>query len=196
MKGDPDGDLVRQAQAGSKAAFGKLVDRYYEMVYAVAYGILNHHEEARDAAQEALLKAFREIERFQGQSKFKTWLYRITVNAAIDQIRRRRPVEPIEMGGGEGEEEPRGHVVSDRAPGPREQASRAELGRLIREALEHLSPEHRAVLILREWEGLSYEEIAETLGIEMGTVMSRLFYAKKKLGEILGPKIRGEGEKP
>src|SRR3990167_8893685 len=93
---DPDQDFVGQASGGNKTAFGKLVQRHYEMVYAVTYGVLGSREEALDVTQEVFIKVFREIGNFKGQSKFKTWLYRIAVNAAIDATRRRRPEEPIE----------------------------------------------------------------------------------------------------
>ena len=178
---DPDRDLIEQSSAGSKAAFGKLVEKHYEMVYAVAYGILGNREAALDAAQEAFLKAFREIKEFKGQAKFKTWLYRIVVNAAIDMCRRKRPEEPLEEGA----------LFEAKIRSPREEASREEMRSLVRKALDFLNPEHRTVLILREWHEMSYEEIAETLQIEMGTVMSRLFYARKKLGEIIGLELKG-----
>src|SRR3989338_56614 len=93
---DPDRALIDKAMRGNKTAFGKLVQKYYEMVYAVDYGVLSRREEALDTAQEVFIKAFREIENFKGESKFKTWLYRITINTAIDATRRRRPEEPID----------------------------------------------------------------------------------------------------
>jgi RNA polymerase sigma-70 factor (ECF subfamily) len=188
---DPDGLLIRRSQAGNKVAFGKLASRYYEMVYAVVYGVLHHYETARDVTQEVFLKVFREISHFEGKSKFKTWLYRVAVNAALDEVRRKRPVESLDTTDAGQEEEEHTVVVADKAAGPRELATGAELQKLVGQALEQLSEEHRAVLVLREWQGLSYEEIAEALGIELGTVMSRLHYARKKLGEILKP-IRKE----
>lgn len=181
MKHDPDQDLVEQAKGGDKAAFGKLVQKHYEMVYAVAYGVLGNREEALDATQEVFIKVFREIGKFQGQSKFKTWLYRVSINSAIDACRRRRPTEPIEEGA----------VFETQSPSPREQASQEEVHELVRKALGLLNPEHRAVLVLREWHELSYEEIAQTLQLEIGTVMSRLFYARKKLAELIGTKLKG-----
>ena len=182
---DPDSDLVKQADSGNKQAFGELVNHYYQMVYAVAYGILNHHEAARDVAQEVFLKAFREIKKFQGRSKFKTWLYRIAVNAAIDQGRRRRPMESLDATDVSDEEDKPPVIIVDNHPGPREMASQSELRANIESALSELSPDHRAVLVMREWQELSYEEIADMLGVQIGTVMSRLFYARKKLAEVL-----------
>ena len=177
---DPDQGLVAQASAGDKAAFGKLVEKHYEMVYAVTYGVVGNREEALDVTQDVFIKVFRQIGDFRGQSKFKTWLYRISINSAIDACRRRRPEGPIEEGA----------LFESKIPGPREEASREETRKLVEKALESLNPEHRAVLVLREWQELSYEEIAEALQIEMGTVMSRLFYARKRLAEIIGLKFK------
>ncbi len=185
---DPDKELVAQAKAGNKDSFGKLVERYYEMVYAVSYGVLNHHELAKDTAQEVFFKTFRDIGQFEGASKFKTWLYRITVNAAIDQGRKRRPVESLDATDSSDDEDRPPLIITDPSPGPRDRAYQSELKDRLEKALEELSPDHRAVLFLREWQELSYDEIAESLGIQIGTVMSRLFYARKKMAEILETK--------
>lgn len=177
MRDDPDFDLVLQAQSGDQAAFGALCRKYYNMVYAVAYGVLGRREESQDVTQDVLIKVQRDIVKFKGDSKFKTWLYRVTVNASIDSVRRRKNTEPIENIDG---------LLSSNAPDPRRLASQAELKERMQKALAKLSAEHRAVLILREWENLSYEEIAETLQLEAGTVMSRIFYARKALAKVLG----------
>ena len=186
---DPDGNLVERSQKGDKVAFGKLVDRYYEMVYAVAYGVLHHREKARDVTQEVFLKVFHEIIRFEGKAKFKTWLYRVTVNAALDEGRKKKYTESLDATDASQEDDERPVVIVDSGAGPREEAAHQELRELLDHALAQLSPEHRAVLVLREWQGLSYEEIAESLGIELGTVMSRIHYARKKLGDILRGKL-------
>ena len=158
------------------------------MVYAVAFGVLNNREAARDAAQEAFIKAYREIVNFHGDSKFKTWLYRVTVNAAIDEARKRKPLQSLDAPREDDEGGPPEMALPDTSPGAREHVYQGELRDWISAAIELLSPEHRAVLVLREFQELSYEEIAETLGLQMGTVMSRLFYARKKLAQILsGP---------
>ncbi len=187
---DPDIEFIRRAKAGSKADFGKLVNHYYEMVYAVVFGIVRHHESARDVAQEVFIKAYRDIQNFAGQSKFKTWIYRIAVNAAIDHTRARRPMESLDATDASDEEDRPALVIPDKSRGTRDKLSQKELRALLDQAIEKLSPEHRAVVVLREWEELSYEEIAEMLGIQIGTVMSRLFYARKKLAEILGQEVK------
>lgn len=164
------------------------MNRHYEMVYALAYGVLHEREAARDTAQEVFLKVFHELGKFEGRSKFKTWLHRVAVNAALDIARKRRPEESLDRTE-EDDDRPQ-RVITETGPGARELASRGETRELVGKAVAKLSPDHRAVLVLREWEGLSYEEIAETLGIEIGTVMSRIFYARKKLEEILKVKTQ------
>jgi RNA polymerase sigma-70 factor, ECF subfamily len=187
---DPDSDHIKEAKAGNKAAFGKLVDRYYDMVYAVAFGILSSREAALDTAQEVFIKAYKEIGNFEGKSKFKTWVYRIAVNAAIDEGRKRRPSQSLDATDASDDDDRPAVIITDHKPGPRDKAAQKELRVLLDKAIQELSPEHRAVIVLREWEELSYEDIAEMLGIQMGTVMSRLFYARKKLGEILSDRMQ------
>jgi len=182
---DPDLEAVEKAKQGDKRAFSKLVDQYYEMVYAVCVGVLQLREPARDTAQEVFLKVYQEISHFKGGSKFKTWLYRIAMNAAIDAVRRRKRQVSLDATDASEDDEQAPVIIPDSGPGPREDAAGEEMKKLMKLALEQLSPEHRAVLVLREWEDLSYEEIAETLQIEIGTVMSRIFYARKKMGEAL-----------
>jgi len=182
---DPDQELVRRAQHGDKNAYGDLVTNYYKMVYGICYGVLMNREAARDTAQDIFLKVYREIKRFKGQSKFKTWLYRVAMNGAIDQARKKKPQISLDAPLRQADEESRPMSLPDEGPGPREEAAREELRHAVREALKELSEDHRAILLLREWQNLSYEEIAESLNLETGTVMSRLHYARKKLAEIL-----------
>lgn len=182
---DQDLQWVRKAQGGDKAAYGHLVNRYYEMVLAVSFGVLRERESSRDVTQDVFLKVFREIGKFREESRFKTWLYRVAMNAAIDEARKRRPQVSLDQTDASEDMEKMPFVLPDRSPGPREEVSAKERRSRVVKAIDKLSPDHRAVLVLREWEDLSYEEIADTLGIEIGTVMSRLFYARKKLGEIL-----------
>lgn len=183
-------ELIHRAQQGDREAFGILTDRYYEMVYVVAYGVLNHHETARDVTQEVFLTVFREISKFEGKSKLKTWLYRIAVNRAIDSQRRERHNVSLDRTEDDEAGEKPSLEMPDKSPGARETVFQDEMRRMIQKALKELSPEQRAVLTLREWEDLSYEEIGEALNCELGTVMSRLHYARKKLGEILKSKYK------
>lgn len=176
---------VRAARGGDRRAFAKLVDAYQQRVYAIAYGIVRERDDAWDVAQEAFVKAYQNLSRFEGTSAFYTWLYRITYNVSIDHVRdRARRQSP--------RDEP--ETVHERATGagpehPEQVSDRKELAAVLRAAMQQLSEKHRAIIVLREVEGLSYEEMAEVLGISKGTVMSRLFHARQNLQEILRPYV-------
>jgi RNA polymerase sigma-70 factor (ECF subfamily) len=174
--GPADHELVARARGGDREAFRLLVERYEGRAYAIAYGFVGHREDARDIVQEAFLKAYRTLGGFRGDSSFYTWLYRIVVNLAIDHRRRERPV-PLEQ--------PE-RLADTRGEGPADQTYRGELREAIRAAVDALPAEQRRVIILRELEGLSYAEIADTEQVPIGTVMSRLFYARRKLQAALG----------
>ena len=183
--------LVKRVRSGDQRAFKLLVERYQRKVYAVALGMLKNREDARDVSQEAFVKVYKYLEHFKGDSSFYTWLYRITVNLCIDVIRKR--------GGGSGQEavefdDSLAHDTSEARLGalgsrlgtnPQKSALRRELAEKIQEALAAVPEKHRAILLLREVEGMSYEELARTLEIPKGTVMSRLFHARAKVQKIL-----------
>lgn len=182
--------LVKRVRSGDQRAFRTLVERYQKKVYAVALGMLKDKEEAMDVAQEAFVKVYKYLDHFKGDSSFYTWLYRITVNICIDVIRKK--------GGGRSEDvefdESIAHDTSEAQIGalgtrlgtnPQKSALRRELADKIQEALEQIPEKHRAILLLREIEGMSYEDLAETLKIPKGTVMSRLFHARAKVQKIL-----------
>ena len=175
--------LVARAQEGDRLAFEALVRQYQRRVFRVAMGMLRNEDDALEVAQEAFIKAYQNLSRFKGDSAFYTWLHRITSNLCIDLIRRRRG-EAVEYDDGilrdaieeEGSDlAPTGPIAPPRAVLDR------ELGEKLQEALDGLSDAHRQIIVLREIDGLSYEEIAETLGIKKGTVMSRLFHARKNV---------------
>lgn len=185
-----DRALVARAVDGERAAFGELVERYQKRVYSVAYGILRSREDAWDVAQEAFVKAYRNLDRFEGQSSFFTWMYRITYNLSIDHYRSKGRRDVISVGEQDHLEralEREGRPVFTTDPG--DMTDRAELTRVLHEAMSKLSDKHRAIIVLREVEGLSYEEIANVLGIKVGTVMSRLFHARKNLQALLTPYV-------
>ena len=167
---------VAAAQEGRTAGFEWLVGRHQQRAYSVALGVLHDPEEARDACQEAFLRAFRGIGRFDAKSQFSTWLHRIVVNICIDRLRRVVPgMVPLEdvdamLAGNDS---------------PARSAEGSELGARIRHALGQLGPKHRTVLVLRELEGLSYQEIARAMRCSIGTVMSRLFHARRKMQAML-----------
>ena len=176
-----DQQLVEQARHGDHAAFRTLVEKYQRRTYAVALGIVQDRDDARDICQDAFLRVYRSLDRFDGQSKFFTWLYRIVFNLAIDHLRRRRiRVTPLE-------EAERVLSADDHIDiNPARKLNNDRLRQRLVEAMDTLSPAHRCVLVLREIEGLSYKEIAEVVDCSIGTVMSRLFHARKNLQRELG----------
>lgn len=176
-----DWELVQRCKAGDVATFEELVARYHQKVYMVILGLLRNREDALEVAQEAFFRAYRKIKSFQGGSSFYTWLYRIAVNIAIDYQRRqkRNPLDFRESMDGVLEEQ--NEVARD----PFSDVHDREIREKLMEAINDLTPEHKAVIVLRTVEGLSYKDIGEILGCSEGTVMSRLHYARKKLQEKL-----------
>jgi RNA polymerase sigma-70 factor (ECF subfamily) len=176
-----DWDLVKKCQAGEMSAFQELVRRYHQKVYMVVLGLMRNREDALEVSQETFFRAFRKIGGFQGGSTFYTWIYRIAVNLAIDAQRRqkRNPVEFRESM--DGLLESQNEVARD----PFADVHDRELRENLIKAINDLTPEHKAVIVLRTVEGLSYKDIGEILGCSEGTVMSRLHYARKKLHDKL-----------
>ena len=171
----PDKALVSLAQGGDYAAFGELVRRYRNDVFALSYHYLHDREEAWDISQEVFIKAYRAVGRFRGEASFKTWLLRITANRCKDFFKKRR-LKTVAL-----EDRLGGQDVPAAAIGPDRVASARELGEAINAALAAISDKHRTAFILREFEGLSYEEMSGVMGCNLGTVMSRLHHARKKL---------------
>jgi RNA polymerase sigma-70 factor (ECF subfamily) len=180
-----DRALVREAQRGDVWAFEELVARHRDKVYARAFSMLRHEQEALDVSQEAWIKAWQRLGQFQQESSFTTWVTRIVINLCLDHIRRQKrgQAESVE----EMEEESGG--VERYLPvvfgNPSEGLERSELRKRIDEALGRLSFEHRTALVLLEFEELEYKEIAERMKCSLGTVMSRIFYARRKLAALL-----------
>jgi RNA polymerase sigma-70 factor (ECF subfamily) len=180
--------LVSRAKAGDPEAFRGLVVRYQRRVYAVALGIVKDRDLAWDVAQEAFVRVHAHLADFKGESSFSTWLLRIATHLAIDSVRKertsaKRDIDDVAdadlLGGGEG------ILASSLGDDPGANALRRELAAKMTQALGQLPEKHRTILVLRELEGLSYEELAERLGINKGTVMSRLFHARKKMQALL-----------
>ncbi|MBN2288482.1 MAG: sigma-70 family RNA polymerase sigma factor [Candidatus Glassbacteria bacterium] len=181
-----DSELVEQARTGSQAAFRSLFDRYHARIYRLAASLTGSSDDAHDLAQQTFIRAFSSLAGFKQQSSFYTWLYRIALNATTDY--RRKQARKLETEAAwESPESLRGleKTAAPAEQSPDEQVYRRELAAAIRKAIGTLSREHREILVLREINGLSYSEIAEITGLEPGTVMSRLHYARKNLAATL-----------
>ena len=186
--GDPvdDRELVLDAQRGDRDAFKTLFERYHRRAYALALGVVRHPDDAMDVVQDAFIKAHRYLDKFEGNSSFYTWLYRIVMNLAIDHLRKHRRVKPVEL------DETRLDSDGDDPLLPRilgGNPGRALVDKQIRgridQALDELSENHRAVLVMRELEGLSYEDMAQAMSCSKGTIMSRLFHARRNMQKRL-----------
>ncbi len=180
-----DNDLVREARRGDKEAFRALVERYQRKITSVALGMVRNPDDAMDIAQDTFIKAYRNLDGFKGESSFYTWLYRIVVNRAIDVQRRdrRQPVVAVEdrFASDDGSDPYERIYVESQQSDPHEETQSRQIGARVKQAIDELTPDHKAVILLREVEGLSYEEISDIMQCSLGTVMSRLHYARKKL---------------
>jgi RNA polymerase sigma-70 factor, ECF subfamily len=181
-----DRELVERCQRGDLDAYEVLVGRYRGKVYGLAHSMLRHEQDATDLCQEAFVRGWQAIRKFRKDASFYTWIYRITTNLAIDFARRRdrQPTTPFEE---EIDPDVDASVQEPPStnPSPVDEAQRKELREQIDTALLELSPEHRAVIQLREFDGLDYAAIAKIIGCSIGTVMSRLHYARKHLQKLL-----------
>jgi RNA polymerase sigma-70 factor (ECF subfamily) len=191
MSTDPDKsalgetDLVRLAQKGDLSAFEELVARFRDKIYGRAYNMIRNEDEAQDLSQDAWVKGWQRLAQFQGDSSFATWMTRIVINLCLDQLRKQKrqrteSIEALEEAGG-GREHQMPVVISNPTAG----LERVELRERIDRALAQLSHEHRTVLVLHEFEELEYKEIAKRMKCSIGTVMSRLFYARRRMAVLL-----------
>ena len=181
-----DDELVRSAQGGSMDAYEELVHRHRDKIYARAFSMLRNEDQALDMSQEAWVKAWQRLSQFKHNSSFTTWITRICINLCLDFIRKRQRQKldsldkmEEELGGVE-------RLMEEAEDfNPTEMIERSELRERIDLGLDKLSHEHRTVLILHEFEQMEYKEIAKSMHCSIGTVMSRLFYARRKLGKLL-----------
>jgi len=187
--------LVAQAKAGDQNAFAELVNRYERKIYRLAKNITRNDEDAEDVLQDAFLKAYTHLDNFKGDSKFYTWIVRIAVNEALMRLRKRKtdrtvPLdEPVELG-----EETVQREIAVWEDNPEQQYSQEEWRRILDEAVDSLKPDFRTVFVLRDIEELSTEETAETLGISVPAVKSRLLRARLALRERLTRQFKRKGE--
>lgn len=181
-----DAELITLVLNGDKNAFRPLVVRYQNRVHAMVFGMVRNPEDARDIVQNAFIKAYQNLDSFRIESSFYTWIYRIAMNLAIDHCRkgRRRKTSSFDEAIANRDED--GEMLElHHSESPHRALTRKELHDRIFAAMDQLTEEQREVVLLREVEGLSYKEIADSMGIPEGTVMSRLFYARKKLQGLL-----------
>ena len=187
--------LVAQAKAGDQNAFAELVNRYERKIYRLAKNITRNDEDAEDVLQDAFLKAYTHLDNFKGDSKFYTWIVRIAVNEALMRLRKRKtdrsvPLdEPVELG-----EETVQREIAVWEDNPEQQYSQEEWRKILDEAVDSLKPDFRTVFVLRDIEELSTEETAETLGISVPAVKSRLLRARLALRERLTRQFKRKGE--
>jgi RNA polymerase sigma-70 factor (ECF subfamily) len=186
MSHQAEDGLVARARDGDEEAFGELVRMYHDRIYALAFNIVRNEHDARDLAQATWIKAWRSLTSFRGQSRFYTWLYRVGTYVCLDHLRRSkaRPQDSLDDEDWMQRQGARTEL-SDRAATPDQNAQSAEIRAAFNRALAELSPEHRTVLVLREVDGLSYDEIADVMECRKGTVMSRLFHARRQMQERL-----------
>jgi RNA polymerase sigma-70 factor (ECF subfamily) len=179
---DDDQVLIARARAGDLEAFETLVRVHQDRIYNLAYRITGNHEDAADAAQEAFVRAFQGLARFRQDAAFGTWLHRIATNAALDLVRRRPAVSPIEL------------PADLSAPGgPEQEASRREISRRVQAALGAVPVEFRAAVVLRDLQGFAYEDIARVLQVPIGTVRSRISRGRDALRAQLADLVASEG---
>lgn len=192
QEADADVTIVRKVQAGDVAAFDKLIAKYRERVYGIVYNLTANREDAADLTQEAFIKAFQSIHRFGGQSSFFTWLYRIAVNSTLSHLRKARLRSFFSLERIDSDEPVSKEIITaltDKTGADRDAFVR-ELQEKLNDAMLKLSIKHRTVVTLFEIDGLSHQEIAEVMNCSVGTVRSRLHYAKQLLQAELQPYMR------
>lgn len=179
-----ENELIRKCKKGDRAAFDELCEKYYSRVINIAYGMLSNHDDACDAAQETFFRVYKSIGLFKEQSSFTTWLYRITTNICSDILRRRQRNTNI-VSISQVAEEKKDIDIKDNEPTPEESYEITERQLAVRQAISELREEYRVVITLCDIEGMSYDEIAEVLGLPSGTVKSRINRARNSLKKIL-----------
>jgi len=177
--------VIERVLSGDVNAYEELVTAYDKNVYNLALRMVRNEEDAADMAQEAFIKAYNSLSNFRGDSKFSVWLYRIVSNVCLDFLRKQGKRSTVSLSVEDSDGEDAQLDIPDESQSPHQLLERKLMGEAVRRALDELPEEHRQILLLREIQGLSYEEIAQALSLEAGTVKSRIFRARKKLCAFL-----------
>lgn len=191
-----DRDLVNAARSGDRGAFRSLFERYHRRLFAVAVGVLRNPADAQDVVQDGFVKAYRYLDKFEGNSSFYTWMYRIVMNLAIDHIRKQKRSRPVEANDEHLREGNTDVINQDLLPlhlgsNPSRMLFDKQVRGRLETALGQLSENHRAVLVMRELDGMSYEEMASIMSCSKGTIMSRLFHARRNMQRQLSDLVDG-----
>jgi RNA polymerase sigma-70 factor (ECF subfamily) len=186
-----DRQWVEMAQQGDVAAFDKLVEMYHSRIYTLTYQMTSNREDAEDLTQEIFVKAFEALPRFKGHSSFYTWLYRIGINKTINYRKKRNRNRPLSLDAMEQEvkQDEVYHDLSSKGS-PLRNLSLSELQLKLNEAMQRLSEKHRTVVVMHDMQGIPHDEIANVVGVSVGTVRSRLFYARRQLQADLGEYVK------
>jgi len=189
-----DHALVEACRGGDRRAFQLLYERYERKVYAVAYGFLRSQEDALDVVQEAFIKVYRYLPNFEGQSSFYTWLYRIVANLCIDHLRRNVRKRDVEFDDRLRHDDEKDVKAGDALPpsalgNPSDAVENKEILAAVGDSLQYLSDKHRAVIVMRELQGMSYADMAKAMNCSKGTIMSRLFHARRNLQKLLRQRL-------
>lgn len=181
MNRDEELRVIREVLAGRTDRFEALVLAHQKGIYNLCLRMLGNEQDALDASQEAFFRAYRSLASFRGDSRFSIWLYRLASNVCLDMLRKRPAAPPLSLETEDGEPLP----IPDRQPSPQEELERKELREAVVNALRELPPDFRQAVVLRDVNGLSYDEIGRVMALEPGTVKSRIFRARKKLAAKL-----------
>lgn len=192
QKGSEDSFLIKQAIRGDAYAFEQLMRKHEGRMYSVALRMFGNREDAQDCVQDAMLHIYRALDRFKGQSSFSTWVYRITMNTCLDELRRRKARASTSLDA----LLENGWAPTNEKDNPEQSAIEAERRRALSKAIQSLPEDMRSVIILREMQGLSYEEISDVLSVNMGTIKSRISRAREKLRQLITeqPELFGRDE--
>lgn len=189
-------ELIEKSKSGDYIAFEELVHRYENKVYTVAYRFMGNHADACDLAQEAFIKMYQALPKFRGDSSFMTWIYHITANVCRDELRRRQNKQALSLDDDSDDNVALKLTVASDAPGPEELIESMELSEQVQQCLNMLSEEYRLILIMREIQGFSYDEIATAMEISLGTVKSRLSRARAMFKEKMSPILEHSTSNP